>query len=629
VPPGLRPSPCAAALIAAAALLGLVQSASAATVVSNPPAIPSRVLVEADAGSPGVADDISVTGAGAGSYVVRNTHDTVVCGAVATVTCLQVDPNAVQVSGSFVGFELDGHLQDDTIDTDAVDVPAIVRGGDGNDTISTGGGADRIAGGSGNDVVTPGNGNDDAVGDAGNDRFVMGAAPDGSDAFSGRDGKDVVDYGLRTTPVVVSIDAAINDGAPGENDNVYTSTEDVRGGTGADTLTGSPTANSLDGGPGNDLLTGLAGNDNVAGGEGDDTFDEGAAKNGADGIAGNAGSDTVDYGDRTARVIVVLTKGATPGDGEGGELDEVYESVENVTAGAGDDRLAGNTAGNRLLGGGGADLLQGYTGNDVLDGGDGNDSLYGLEGDDDLSGGVGDDSFEEDDDLGSDAIAGGPGSDWARYSHRTADLSLTIDGVANDGAAGEQDNLFLSTENAGAGMGKNTLVGSNGPNRLAAVGGPNTFVGGPGNDNLTGGGGDDTFLEGSSANGADGFAGGPGFDVVTYAERTTPLQVKLDELANDGAAGENDSVYNSTERVIGGSAADLLEGNNLANRLEGGPGNDTIRAFAGTDMIVDQNGDADVLLDCGNDTLEDTVYADAADTWTGCYQVFVAPAPAG
>ena len=55
-------------------------------------------------------------------------------------------------------------------------------------------------------------------------------------------------------------------------------------------------------------------------------------------------------------------------------------------------------------------MLTGGEGNDVLDGGG-----------------------------GADTLGGGEGYDLADYSARTAPVSLTLDGAANDGEAGEQD----------------------------------------------------------------------------------------------------------------------------------------------------------------------------------------------
>jgi Ca2+-binding RTX toxin-like protein len=97
---------------------------------------------------------------------------------------------------------------------------------------------------------------------------------------------------------------------------------------------------------------------------------------------------------------------------------------------------------------------------------------------------------------------------------------VTVDGRANDGEAGEGDNV-IGAEAIIGGSGDDVLVG---PSRLAATleGGPgddrltggrenDLLAGGPGNDTLVGGPGADWFLGGP---GVDSFACGPGKDQV-------------------------------------------------------------------------------------------------------------------
>ena len=91
----------------------------------------------------------------------------------------------------------------------------------------------------------------------------------------------------------------------------------------------------------------------------------------------------------------------------------------------------------------------GQGGNDVIRGGIGSDVLYGEEGDDTLDGGPGDDYLEgipcwcEDEYIthGADTYIGGGGSDSITYEGRSENLALSPDGVANDGAPGEGDNI--------------------------------------------------------------------------------------------------------------------------------------------------------------------------------------------
>src|SRR3954452_23878806 len=82
----------------------------------------------------------------------------------------------------------------------------------------------------------------------------------------------------------------------------------------------------------------------------------------------------------------------------------------------------------------------GGDGADTINGGDGNDALSGGDGDDTLNGGA-----------GADSVSGGDGIDRAFVTTDGAAVSVSLDGVANDGAPGEGDNVQPDVENVGAG----------------------------------------------------------------------------------------------------------------------------------------------------------------------------------
>ena len=172
---------------------------------------------------------------------------------------------------------------------------------------------------------------------------------------------------------------------------------DVNGGTEDDTLAGGPTPDRLFGGEGdgNDVLLGFDGADDLSGGAGRDRSEGGpgddrlfdAERSGAfapgDLLDGGDGRDLADYGQRTRRVSVDLTR---PGQaGERGEGDQL-RSIENVNGGEGRDRLFGTAARNVITGNEGSDLIRGRAGNDILAGGSGADRLDGGGGSDDLEG---------------------------------------------------------------------------------------------------------------------------------------------------------------------------------------------------------------------------------------------------
>jgi hypothetical protein len=131
----------------------------------------------------------------------------------------------------------------------------------------------------------------------------------------------------------------------------------------------------------------------------------------------------------------------------------------------GDDSVASNARiGSYLAGGTGNDTLQGGFGEDTVDGMDGSDTLAGSSGDDELKGGA--------------------GTDTATYASYPIAVDVDIDGRADDGASGEDDNVQSDVENLAGGVGDDRLTGSSGPNSLH---------GGPGRDTVRGEGGNDTL----------------------------------------------------------------------------------------------------------------------------------------
>ncbi|MGB7156864.1 MAG: hypothetical protein WBD40_02285, partial [Tepidisphaeraceae bacterium] len=207
----------------------------------------------------------------------------------------------IVINGNFVGCTINGNDGNDTI-----------IGGDGNDTIAGGAGKDRLTGGAGNDRIDGGGGRDFLFGGLGLDRLFGGASDDFIDA-----GAD---------------------------------TDRVFGGSGNDELLGAD---------GNDFLNGEDGNDSLSGGNDKDRLVGGL---GADLFEGGGGNDTADYLDRIENLILTLNEAAD--DGEAGEGDNIFGSIENILGGIGDDRIAGNGRNNALAGAFGRDSIDGGGGND-------------------------------------------------------------------------------------------------------------------------------------------------------------------------------------------------------------------------------------------------------------------------
>jgi hypothetical protein len=197
-----------------------------------------------------------------------------------------------------------------------------VGAGDQDDSVTINGSTPSwVDGGGGNDRLIGGTVNDWLWGSAGDD-YLDGRL--GSDLVSGGDGTDVADFSSRTGALTITLDGNAGDGEAGENDNIGDTIEEIRSGSGNDTVTGGPAANSLNGGAGNDTLTGGAGDDAIDGGAGQDSLNGGDGNDAirsrdgvTDQLTCGVGADTtyVDPIDTFASDCEVNDTGAGPGNG--------------------------------------------------------------------------------------------------------------------------------------------------------------------------------------------------------------------------------------------------------------------------------------------------------------------------
>jgi Ca2+-binding RTX toxin-like protein len=296
--------------------------------------------------------------------------------------------------------------------------------------------------------------------------------------------------------------------------------DSLRGGGKSDKIYGGTAGgyeygyDTLSGGSGNDLLTGsYAGQTTIWGGVGNDTL---TASSGSSHLWGGDGNDSLV-----------------------GRDGYDYLSGED-----GNDTVYGAWGSDTLFGGNDQDLLQGGGMADTLWGGYGNDSLDGQGQIDDLNGGYGDDTLNGGDSQPDD-LSGGEGTDTADYSNRSEALTITLDDIANDGAANEHDNVHSDVENVLGGSSVDHITGSAAANVLAGNGGKDVIHGGGGNDTVTGGWGGD-FLYGDGGNDVvdgefddDNLYGGAGDDTISGGLGSDVL-VSIGGGTHDALSGGDD-----------------------------------------------------------------------------------------
>jgi hypothetical protein len=181
-----------------------------------------------------------------------------------------------------------------------------------------------------------------------------------------------------------------------------------------------------------------------------------------------------------------------------------------------------------------------------------------------------------------------------------------------------------AADDLNGGAGRDSLDGGGGADELDGGGDADVLEGGGGTDVLNGGDGRDLIVPGT---GSDVVLGGPSVDRVSYEERNAPVTVSIGGIADDGQAGEGDTVGDDVEDIIGGTRGDTLIGNAQSNDIDAGSGDDvidlgggadTVDAGPGDDTVQARDGAPDRIV-CGAGT--DHVVGDAIDSTDGCEDV--------
>ncbi|RYV03261.1 hypothetical protein SOPP22_05830 [Shewanella sp. OPT22] len=190
-------------------------------------------------------------------------------------------------------------------------------------------------------------------------------------------------------------------------------------------------------------------------------------------------------------------------------------------------------------------------------------------------------------------LSGGDGQDTAQFK---TNQNLTID-LSKKTAS---NNIQL--ENI------ESIIGGSGDDTITGGSDSNILDGGGGNDTIVAGDGDDVILGGS---GQDSIDGGLGADTISFS--TFKSQNKSDGVSVDLAQGRSSDgdTFSNIENILGSAFSDILSGDEQANRITGGAGDDIIYGLGGADYLeggagtdtIDAGRGADTIIVSDNDTV--------------------------
>lgn len=516
------------------------------------------------------------------------------------------------------GYILNVSLTDGQVASGQVLQGSLLEGGDGNDTILSGFGDDRLYGGAGADTVSF-------------ERVVLPVFATLSERYaSGGGGQDrLIDF------------------------------ENIVGSRANDLLIGDTGINLLVGGDGADRLSGEAGDDELQGGRGNDSLVGGT---GADRMYGAAGDDSYIVDNANDRVFELTSEGYdTVYTFVSYQLDGV-SSVEVLTAydrASGESlRVTGNALGQTIYGnaganlldsGGGADVLYGLAGDDgyfVRGGGEqviefaggGNDTVYAF-GSFTLGAGSAVETITTYDrsstgalnlvgnelanriigNNGINSLRGGGGAD-VLYGLSGDDSYVVDSGAAQviEVAGGGRDTVYTTTNFTlgsdaevevllaydRAGTARLDLGGNGFGQTIYGNAGVNSINGGGGADVLYGLGGDDSFLIDGLNDTIYEFAGGGNDTVYSTGSFALLLDAEVETLTvyERGTANAlNLTGSNAANRIIGNEGANLLDGKGGADTLYGMGGADI---FAFSTALGPNNVDTVVGFVSGSDRIQ-------------------------
>jgi Ca2+-binding RTX toxin-like protein len=444
-------------------------------------------------------------------------------------------------------------------------------------------------------------------------------------------------------------------GATGVTIDLHNQTTDasgftITGSSYGDIITGSGYGDTINTGYGNDVIQGFVGKDTVNGG--DSGYDLNVINLTATSADLNSATD-----DQIANIQIVSAATAAAGVeiNLSSQTDSfAYAYGEDGPAPVGiailgsgyNDTITGSNSfdGDSIFAGAGNDIINGFFGADTVDGGAGDDTLVltetsidlngsvlispatdaqiiniesvsaasattGVEIDlavqsegfsftgssyaDTIRGGAGNNTFNGF--VGNDSLVGGAGNDTIVLTATSTDLNQAADdnilNIENVSAAGATAAVTINLSSQSDGF---TITGS---------GYDDTITGSSNADIINAGAGNDTIKEFA---GADVVDGGTGTDTISLTATSSNLNSATDEqiigVENVSAAGAtvavtiNLSSQTDGFTVTGSGYDDIITGSSVADKINAGAGNDTIKEFVGADVVDGGDGNDTIAL---------------------------------
>ena len=288
--------------------------------------------------------------------------------------------------------------------------------------------------------------------------------------------------------------------------------------------------------------------------------------------------------------------------------------------------------------------VRGGAGDDLMFAGKGEEAFFGDEGDDVFVSGTGTATFD-----------GGAGFDIAAYSTSASGVTISLEVASAQSLEAQVSTRLIGIEGLrGSSLGdsltgdgsSNILDGASGADRLLGQAGADRLIGAGGDDQLEGGEGADTLsgdlgddvLTGGNGGDIFFFVRGDGHDVITDFQANQDV---IDLSSDDGYSAIRALLQQGSDVIIELSDTDsirvqniqvetlragihlldlsakTLVGDDNANHITGGVGNDTLSGQGGDDLLEGGRGD-DLLSGglgqntlVGGDGIDTIIYTDA------------------